>query len=147
MLEYARSVLGMADAGHEEYGATGTPLITQVACALPGNAGPALFGSQPIRLEPGTRIAAACGGTSLSEPFQCSYQLNPAFQAALAETGLRIAGWSAEGEARAIELPDRRWFVASLFLPQHNSTPERPHPLICAFLQAAAAFHAERRNG
>lgn len=137
----------MVDAGHEEYGAGGTPLITQVACAVPGASGPALFGSQAIRLEPGTRIAAACGGAALSEPFQCSYQVNPAFQSALTAAGLRIGGWGVEGEARAIELPDRRWFVASLFLPQHNSTAARPHPLICAFLQAAAAFHAERSNG
>ena len=137
-------MLGLADAGHDEYGDAKTPLITQVACALPGASGPALCGDQPIRLEPGTRIAAACGGTSLSEPFQCSYQVNPAFQSALAAAGLRISGWSAQGEARAIELPDRRWFVATLFLPQYNSVPERPHPLISAFMQAAAAFRAER---
>src|SRR5581483_6914435 len=136
----------MADAGHEEYGEGGTPLITQVACAVPGASGPALLGSQPIRLEPGTRIAVACGGASLSEPFQCSYQVNPAFQSALAGAGLCISGWSAGGEARAIELPDRRWFVASLFLPQHNSSVERPHPLIRAFVQAAAAFRDERSN-
>lgn len=137
----------MADAGHEEYGDAKLPLLTQVACAVPGASGPALFGSQPIRLEAGTRIAVACGGTSLSEPFQCSYQVNPAFQSALAAAGLCISGWSAEGEARAIELPDRRWFVASLFLPQHNSTPARPHPLISAFVQAAAAFRVERSHG
>jgi len=134
----------MADAGHAEYGGAGTALITQVACAVPGADGPALFGSQAIRLEPGTRIAAACGATALREPFQCSYQVNPRFQPALARAGLRISGWSADGEARAVELPERRFFIASLFLPQHNSTPNRPHPLICAFIEAAAAFRDTR---
>ncbi len=137
----------MGDAGHEEYGGTDTPLISQVACAVPGASGPALFGSQAIRLEPGTRVAAACGATALSEPFQCSYQVNPAFQSALAGAGLQISGWSAEGEARAVELPALRFFIASLFLPQHNSTPERPHPLIGAFVRAAAAFRDEREIG
>ena len=49
----------------------------------------------------------------------------------------RLTHIDANGEARMVELPDRRFFIATLFLPQHNSAPDHPHPLIVAFLRAA----------
>lgn len=42
-----------------------------------------------------------------------------------------------DGEARILELPGHPFYVATLFVPQMSSSPERPHPLVVAFLQAA----------
>lgn len=36
---------------------------------------------------------------------------------------------------------DHPFFIGTLFLPQFSSTPESPHPLIVAFVGAAAHFH------
>ncbi|MGE5206215.1 MAG: hypothetical protein ACM3PW_11395 [Chlamydiota bacterium] len=44
------------------------------------------------------------------------------------------------GEARAVELVGHPFFVATLFQPQLSSSPEKPHPLLTAFIQAAAQF-------
>ena len=41
------------------------------------------------------------------------------------------------------ELPDRRFYLATLFLPQLASTESAPHPLVVAFV-GAAAFAAFR---
>jgi CTP synthase (UTP-ammonia lyase) len=38
-----------------------------------------------------------------------------------------------------VELTGRRFFMATLFLPQLSSTPTTPHPIIMAYLQAALA--------
>jgi CTP synthase (UTP-ammonia lyase) len=38
------------------------------------------------------------------------------------------------------------FYVATLFLPQISSSPERPHPLIVAYLRAALAFDASPRK-
>ena len=57
----------------------------------------------------------------------------------LATGPLRITGADAEGEARVIELPGHPFFIGTLFVPQARSTPERPHPLVTAFVAAAAA--------
>ena len=41
-------------------------------------------------------------------------------------------------EPRAIESQAHRYFVATLFQPQLSSEPGKPHPIIVAFLRAAA---------
>jgi CTP synthase (UTP-ammonia lyase) len=51
--------------------------------------------------------------------------------------GLRLVGRGENGEVRVVELPDRQFFLATLFLPQHRSTAGEPHPIITAFLNAA----------
>jgi CTP synthase (UTP-ammonia lyase) len=50
----------------------------------------------------------------------------------------------ADGEARIIELPAHRFFIGTLFLPQHLSTATRPHPLVVAYVAAAAEFQAQK---
>lgn len=45
-----------------------------------------------------------------------------------------------------MELSDHPFYVATLFLPQVSSKPDRAHPLMVAYLKAALAFHNSRRN-
>jgi CTP synthase (UTP-ammonia lyase) len=59
---------------------------------------------------------------------------------------LKITGTDVKGDARIVELTNHPFYVATLFLPQISSKPERPHPLIVAYLRAALAFHASQRN-
>jgi CTP synthase (UTP-ammonia lyase) len=77
---------------------------------------------------------------AVTEQFRCNYGLNPNYQAEISRSGLQIAGIDLAGEVRIVELPRHRFFMATLFLPQLSSTPERPHPLILAYLKAAVAF-------
>jgi CTP synthase (UTP-ammonia lyase) len=46
-------------------------------------------------------------------------------------------GVDAAGEARILEIPQSRFYVGTLFVPQMRSQPGCPHPLVVAFLQAA----------
>jgi hypothetical protein len=43
-----------------------------------------------------------------------------------------------------VELPDHRFFIATLFQPQLSSRPETPHPFWLAFLRAAMKFRKAR---
>jgi CTP synthase (UTP-ammonia lyase) len=61
------------------------------------------------------------------------------------EGGLQIVGRDADGEPRLFTIPAHPFFVATLFVPSLTSTPERPHPLITAFLRAAAGMRATTR--
>jgi CTP synthase (UTP-ammonia lyase) len=75
---------------------------------------------------------------SATEKYYCRFGLNPDYIPALVQHGLRISGTDAEGEPRIVELPDNRFFVATLFVPQTASQADRPHPLVSAFLRAAS---------
>jgi CTP synthase (UTP-ammonia lyase) len=46
---------------------------------------------------------------------------------------------------RAFDLPDRRFFVATLFQPQLSSRGEQPHPIILGYLRSCAEFRASKK--
>jgi CTP synthase (UTP-ammonia lyase) len=134
-------VLGLESAEHAEYGADPeTALITLAACEVPPPDGPRLHGTLVVRLMPGSRIAAMMGTREIRERFTCSYQLNPLYQPMFEESGLRITGTGAEGEARVVELEGHPFFIGTLFLPQLREPTELLHPLVRAFVEAACSF-------
>ena len=133
VIEFARTVLGFEDAQHAEYDPYASRLlVTPLSCSLAGQ-------TLRIALEPGSRAARAYGATEVEERYYCNFGLNPQHQGLLHAHGLRIAGTDAGGEARVVEIPEHPFFVATLFVPQTGSSPERPHPLVTAFLGAAAS--------
>lgn len=132
VVEYARNVLGWADADHAETApGAARPVIAPLACALVEAVG-------SVRLFPGTRLAAAYGTSEAREGYRCRYGLNPAFQAALVAGPLRAAADDETREIRAVELEGHPFFVATLFQPERAALQELPVPLAVAFLQACA---------
>ena len=97
-----------------------------------------------VTVADGTRAATIYGQPVIEEEFFCNYGLNPDYQQRLAAAGLSLSGFDERGEVRMAELPDRRFYLATLFLPQLASTESAPHPLVVAFGGAAAAFAAFR---
>jgi CTP synthase (UTP-ammonia lyase) len=138
-VEYARNAAGLAEADHSEYDPeVAVPLITLAACGVNPAGGPRVSDLQPVWVEVGTRARRIYGSAEIEEGFACNYELNEAFEPVLTSRGLRISGRGARGEARVIELAEHPFYLATLFLPQLRSTDEAPHPLILAFLEAAA---------
>ena len=77
------------------------------------------------------------GSTEAVELFACNYGLNESFSDQIASGSLRVSGLDEEGTVRMVELPDHRFYIATLFVPQSSSSMDTPHPLIVAFLRAA----------
>lgn len=60
------------------------------------------------------------------------------FQHVVVEFARNVLGITdQDGEARVVELSDRRFFVATLFVPQTSSAPGAARPLVSAYLAAA----------
>ncbi|HEY2838241.1 MAG TPA: hypothetical protein VGJ26_03785 [Pirellulales bacterium] len=132
IIEFARHVMGYADATHAEYDPNGSTLfITPLSCSLAGK-------KMQVSISPRSRAAAAYWRLQSTERYYCNFGLNPAWQEQLHAAGLRVMGTDADGEARILEIPEHRFFLGTLFVPQMLSKPGAPHPLIVAFLQAAA---------
>ena len=113
-------------------------LISRLECSIAGQ-------TRTVRITPGTRTARAYGREEAQEAFRCNFGLNPRYREKILSEPLRVAGVDDDGEVRVVELANHRFFVATLFLPPLSSTPAAPHPLVVAYLRAAAAFHAARR--
>ena len=144
LIEFARNVLGIADADSAENNSGSKNIVIYpVACAVSGVKGdaPKLSGVVPeIRLRPGSYLQSFYGKDKevVSEEFFCNFEVNPEYEWTAMEAGFPIVARGENGEIRAIESPTHRFFVATLFQPQLSSTEKNPHPVVLAFLQAAA---------
>jgi CTP synthase (UTP-ammonia lyase) len=140
VLEYARHVLGFADAAHAESDPDASTLfISMLECSLVGK-------TMHVHLEPSSRVFQMYRRAVAQEQYYCQFGLNPAYQATIHDGGLRVVGVDDDLEARIVELPDHPFFVATLFVPPLTSTPEQPHPLIIAYLQAAINCRRAEHN-
>ena len=92
-----------------------------------------------MRIVSGTRAAALYGDEEPVEDYRCNYGVDPRYHAALEQAGLRLSGFGEDGELRIAEIPAHPFFLATLFLPQMRSTPDRPHPILAGFATAVRA--------
>jgi len=151
VIEYARNVLGLADANSSEFADdTSNPVI----CLLDEqrnvtNKGATMrLGAQTCILEPGSRAAEAYGTEQVSERHRHRYEFNPAFRTRLNEAGLQCTGFSPDGKlCEIVEVPDHPWFVAVQYHPEFKSKPPVAHPLFSGFIEAAVNRKRARVGG
>ncbi len=84
----------------------------------------------------GTTAARLYQRTTTTEKYYCNFGLNLDHLPALTAAGLVVSGTDQDGEPRIVELPELRYFLATLFVPQTSSTPETPHPLVVGLVRA-----------
>lgn len=129
-MEYARNVLGWADAEHGELAPDAErAVITPLSCSL-------VEVNDTVRLAPYTRIAQAYASVDIHEGYRCRYGINPTFAGALLEGNLIPTGHDSAGDLRAVELLDHPFFVATLFQPERAALNGITPPLALALLKA-----------
>jgi CTP synthase (UTP-ammonia lyase) len=150
LIECARNVLGIEDADTAENNSGSKNIVIYpVACAVPGRSedAPKLSGAIPeIRLRPGSYLHSFYAQDTITEQFYCNFEVNPEYEWAAMEAGFPVVARGPQGEVRAIESPTHRFYVATLFQPQLSSKLEKPHPLVIAFLQAAADWGRKKMD-
>lgn len=132
VIEFARSVLGLSHADHAESNPdAAAPIIAPLSYPL-------VERTAAVVLDPASRTAGIYGRTTVAERYRCEFGLNPEYLAVLHRGGLRVTGVDEVGVAAVVEFPEHPFFVATLFLPERTSRAGAPHPLVTAYLQAAA---------
>lgn len=133
LIEYARNVLGWQDAAHAETDTVGRMVIAPLTCSL-------VEVADTIELRANTLIAKAYGQKEIEEEYRCNYGVSPEFAQELEKGDMRVTGWDAQGEIRAIELVTHPFFVATLFQHERAALAGRPAPLVQALLRAAQRY-------
>lgn len=152
VIEFARDVLGLAGAHSTEFdrGAehpvialitewqdrTGT---VQERSADSDLGGTMRLGAQICKLEEGTLAREIYGRDEIAERHRHRYEFNNGYLEQFKKHGLVFSGFSSDGLAEVIELPDHPWFLASQFHPEFTSNPRDGHPLFTSFVTAARA--------
>ena len=141
VIEYARHVLGWADAHSTEMAPQTThPVIDlmpdQVGISSKG--GTMRLGQYPCVLAADSRARALYGQAEISERHRHRYEFNNDFRDRITAAGLLPTGTSPDGRlVEIVENPNHPWFVGVQFHPEFKSRPDRPHPLFKGFVAAA----------
>ena len=142
VIEFARDVLGYADAHSSEFSETTQhPVIALMPdqVNVTDKGGTMRLGRYPCELTEGTRSRALYGSAEVSERHRHRFEFNNDFRAEMEARGLVLAGLSPSGHlVEIVELPDHPWFVGVQFHPEFKSRPDRPHPLFYGFVKASA---------
>ena len=140
-IEYARDVLGWADADSGEFSADS---LHKVIDFMPGQSdeidkgGTLRLGSYPCNIRPGTTLARCYAQDTTAERHRHRYELNNEFRGQLQAAGLTFSGVSPDGLlVEAAELTDMPFYVGVQYHPEFRSRPNKPHPLFLGFIEAA----------
>ena len=149
VIEAARSLAGIADAGSTEFGKPGEAVVGLMTEWLKGNeleqraaegdlGGTMRLGAYKADLKDGSRIAEIYGDTAIEERHRHRYEVNRAYRERLEGKGMSFAGMSPDGLLpETIEYPDHPWFIGVQYHPELKSRPFEPHPLFSSFIAAA----------
>ncbi|MGY8810041.1 MAG: CTP synthase [Pseudomonadales bacterium] len=151
VIEYARNVLGWADANSTEFDKTSkhpvVGLITewqtasgemQTRTETSDLGGTMRLGGQECALTPGSNAHDCYGKDVIVERHRHRYEVNNNLLPELQAGGLNISGRSVDGAlVEVVEVADHPWFVACQFHPEFTSNPRYGHPLFTGFVSAA----------
>lgn len=148
VIEFARHVLGIADADSGEFS---PECPHKVIDFMPGQSedvdkgGTLRLGRYPCVIAAGTTMAQCYGSSQIWERHRHRYEFNNDYREAMQAAGLTMSGLSPDGRlVEAVELSDRPFYVGVQYHPEFKSRPNRPHPLFQGFL--AAALEREKND-
>ena len=151
-IEFARNVLGFADANSTEMNEKTThPIIvvmdSQKDIVAAGNLGGTMrLGQYPCTLvKKSSKTSKLFGGADVvQERHRHRYEFNNAFRAQFEAAGMQFTGLYIPDPSKPeqslveiIELKDHPFFLATQAHPEFKSTPVAPHPLFRGLLGAA----------
>ncbi|MDA8364951.1 MAG: CTP synthase [Gammaproteobacteria bacterium] len=98
------------------------------------------LGGQECHLVAGTRARELYGKDVIIERHRHRYEFNNRYRDVLAQHGLVLSGFSADGSlVEVVELADHPWFIGVQFHPEFTSNPRDGHPLFSGYVLAARA--------
>lgn len=148
IIEFARDVLGLADANSAEINPETTYPVIDIMPeqkAVEEMGGTMRLGQYPCVLNPESKAYELYGASMIYERHRHRYEVNNDYREELLNAGVIFAGTSPDNHiVEMIELKNHPWFVACQFHPEFKSRPNKPHPLFRGFVTAAANKKAEK---
>ncbi len=94
-------------------------------------------GAKVCKIVRGSLLEKIYSSASVKERHRHKYDFNGDYAEEFAAHGLKFDGYGLDGAVpEAFELEGNKFFVGVVFRPEFISRPERPHPLITAFLKS-----------
>lgn len=148
LIEIARQVGGLKDAGSTELGTPKVPVVclmsewekegvVETRTEDSNKGGTMRLGNYPCSILKETKAYESYQCTMIQERHRHRYEVNINYKKDLEKAGVIFSGMSPDGKLpEIIELKNHSWFVAVQFHPELKSRPFDPHPLFVSFLKA-----------
>ncbi|HEX2682505.1 MAG TPA: CTP synthase [Ferruginibacter sp.] len=150
VIEYARNVMGWADAHSTEMDkTTGHPVIDlmedQKNIAAMG--GTMRLGAYPCEIKTGSLAHKIYGTTEISERHRHRWEFNNKYLGDFEKAGLIPSGKNpGTGLVEIVELADHPFFIGVQYHPELKSTVENPQPIFVHFIKAAKEFGEKKAS-
>jgi CTP synthase len=148
-IEFARNVVGLADANSSEFDPATPHRVIYKLRELRGVeelGGTMRLGAWPCQIEPGTLAYNIYGKTEISERHRHRYEFNREYEEPMVAAGLKICGSTPDGTyVEMVEIPGHPHFIGCQFHPEFKSKPLEPHPLFKTFVGAAYEYGKRRK--
>jgi CTP synthase len=149
-IEFARNVVGLADANSSEFDPATAHRVIYKLRELRGVeelGGTMRLGAWPCKLESGSLAYEAYGQAEINERHRHRYEFNREYEEPLTAAGLKITGTTPDGTyVEIVEIAGHPYFLGCQFHPEFKSKPLEPHPLFVSFLKAAYEHSRDRQQ-
>lgn len=147
VIEYARNVLGLADANSTEMDPK-TPHnvidLMEEQKSISNMGGTMRLGAYDCRLRPGSLAAKAYGSCEISERHRHRFEFNEEYRPAFEAAGMACVGENPLTHlVEVVEVPGKRWYLGTQYHPEYSSTVLSPNPLFLSFVDAAINYGEE----
>ena len=146
-IEFARHVLGYADANSREFNEDSTHRVIDFMADQNDSidkGGTMRLGAYPCKVKPGTLFWQCYQTEEISERHRHRYEFNNEYRQQFMDAGLDIVGTSPDGSlVEAVENRSCSFFIGVQFHPEFKSRPDKAHPLFREFVKAAVAKTAD----
>ena len=141
VIEFARNVLGIADANSSEFMPTANPVIDimEQQKSITNMGHTMRLGAYPCHiLDKDSNAFRAYGEEMIQERHRHRYEFNNNYLADMEAKGMVAVGKNPDSDlVEIVEIKNHKWFVGVQFHPEYKSRFEKPHPLFVAFIKAA----------
>lgn len=140
VIEFARNVLGYADANSREFDENSAhKVIDFVEGQSEGidKGGTLRLGAYPCKIGENTTLERCYGKSLVFERHRHRYEFNNAYREEAEGAGLRLSGISPDGRLVEAVEADGEFYVGVQYHPEFKSRPNKPHPLFVGFVQAS----------
>ena len=141
VIEFARNVLGYADANSREMDEK-TPHnvidIMEEQKNITNMGGTMRLGAYECVLRQNSRVFSIYKKEHIQERHRHRYEFNNDFQKEFERSGMQCVGRNPESNlVEIVEIPGLKWYVGTQFHPEYQSTVLHPHPLFVDFVKTA----------
>ena len=141
VIEFARDVLGLADANSTEMEPNTEYKVIDLMEEqknVTNMGGSMRLGAYDCILKKDSKAYKAYGKEHIQERHRHRFEFNGQYREQFEAAGMMCTGENPEtGLVEVVEIPALKWFVGVQFHPEYNSTVVNPNPLFVSFVKAA----------